>query len=83
MNTAPTTSFGKPAAERYFYSVATALLLVLTVVGFQLFYFHGQAYPGHPLTPPIKTLAGLPRAKFTNRTPKIAPNTEIPPSTNG
>ena len=34
-------------------------------------------------TPPISTLAGLPPAKFTNRTPKIAPNTEIPPSTNG
>jgi hypothetical protein len=34
-------------------------------------------------TPPISTLAGLPPAKFTNRTPKIAPTTEIPPSTNG
>lgn len=51
-------SFGKPAAERYFYSVATLLLVVLTVVGFQLFYFHGKAYPfpGRPLTPPIKSL---------------------------
>ena len=46
----------KPAAERLFYSVATVLLLVLAVAGFQLFYFHGQAYPGRPLTPPIKTL---------------------------
>jgi len=46
----------KPAAERYFYSAAILLLLVLTVVGFQLFYFHGQMYPGRPLTPPIKTL---------------------------
>lgn len=43
-------------AERYFYSIATALLLGLTVVGFQLFYFHGQMYPGRPLTPPIKPL---------------------------
>ena len=51
MNTPP-----KPAAERYFYFIATALLLVLTVIGFQLFYFHGQAYPGRPLTPPIKNL---------------------------
>ena len=46
----------KPVVERYFYSVATVLLLGLTVVGFQLFYFHGMAYPGRPLTPPIKTL---------------------------
>jgi hypothetical protein len=28
----------------------------LTLVGFQLFYFHGRAYPGRPLTPPIKSL---------------------------
>ena len=47
---------GKPAAERYFYSISTLLLLVLTVVGFQLFYFHGRAYPGRPLTPPIRNL---------------------------
>src|SRR4051812_28661493 len=46
----------KPIHERYFYSVATVALLVLTVVGFQLFYFRGQMYPGRPLTPPIKTL---------------------------
>ena len=42
--------------KRYFYSIATLILLGLTVTGFQLFYFHGQAYPGRPLTPPIKTL---------------------------
>ncbi len=46
----------KPLAERYFYPQATVLLLVLTVVGFQLFYFHQQMYPGRPLTPPIKDL---------------------------
>jgi hypothetical protein len=46
----------KPAVERYFYSIATVLLLVLTIAGFQHFYFHGKAYPGRPLTPPIKTL---------------------------
>jgi hypothetical protein len=46
----------KPVHERYFYSIATVTLLVLTVVGFQLFYFRGQMYPGRPLTPPIKTL---------------------------
>ena len=47
---------GKSAAERYFYSLATVFLLGLTVVGFQLFYFHGRAYPDRPLTPPIKAL---------------------------
>lgn len=46
----------KPAAETWFYSTATVALLALTVIGFQLFYFHGMAYPGRPLTPPIKTL---------------------------
>src|SRR4051794_11127188 len=49
-------SSSKPTAERYFYSIATVLLLGLTLIGFQLFYFHGKAYPGRPLTPPIKPL---------------------------
>lgn len=52
---APAKCAGKPAAERYFYAIATDLLLVL-VVGFQLFYFHGRMYPGQPLIPPIKGL---------------------------
>jgi hypothetical protein len=56
MNDSTTNSPRKPTVERFFYSAAAVLLLVLTVVGFQLFYFHGQAYPGRPLTPPIKTL---------------------------
>ena len=47
---------GKPIIECYFYPVATLLLLGLTVLGFQLFYFHAQMYPGRPLTPPIKPL---------------------------
>jgi hypothetical protein len=46
----------KPLLERYFYSAATVVLLGLTVVGFQLFYFHGQVYPGEPMPPPIKAL---------------------------
>jgi len=32
------------------------LLLVLVMVGFNLFYFHGRSYPGRPITPPIRTL---------------------------
>ena len=54
MNSTKTSTPGKPAAERYFYAIATVLLLVLVAVGFQRFYFHAQMYPGRPLTPPIK-----------------------------
>src|SRR5262245_41875311 len=56
MSNAATTHPGKPIHERYFYSIATVLLLGLMVVGFKLFYFHGQMYPGRTLTPPIKLL---------------------------
>ncbi len=42
--------------NRWFYSLASLCLLVLMFVGFQLFYLHGQAYPGRPLTPPIRML---------------------------
>jgi len=44
---------------RHFYSVAAALLLVLTVLGFQRFFFHGRAYPDRDLAPPIRTLLVL------------------------
>jgi hypothetical protein len=43
-------------AGRYFYAAATALVLVLTVLGFHHFYFEGRAYPGRPITPPIRGL---------------------------
>lgn len=46
----------KPVHNRYFYPLATAGLLVLTIIGFRLFYLHMQAFPGRPLTPPIRTL---------------------------
>ena len=53
----PVSNFSKKsAAARLFYSTATIVLLVLTVIGFHHFYFHGMAYPGRPLTPPIRTL---------------------------
>jgi hypothetical protein len=42
--------------HRWFYSVASLSLLVVMFIGFQMFYLHGQAYPGRPLTPPIRTL---------------------------
>jgi len=41
--------------ERVFYLGATLLLVVLVFLGFRLFYIHGQAYPGRPLTPLIRT----------------------------
>lgn len=47
---------GKSALDRYFYAAATVLLLVLTIVGFKLFYFEGRAYPDREITPPIRTL---------------------------
>lgn len=31
-------------------------MLALAFIGFQLFYLQGKAYPGRPLTPPIRTL---------------------------
>jgi len=44
------------AAARYFYSAASALMLVIVFLGFQQFYTHGRAYPGRELAPPIRTL---------------------------
>lgn len=51
-----TLSFTKPHHSRLFYSAASLALLVLTVVGFRLFYLNMEAFPGRPLTPPIRTL---------------------------
>ncbi|MBX7244091.1 MAG: hypothetical protein K1X53_01255 [Candidatus Sumerlaeaceae bacterium] len=45
-----------PPVARMFYPFATVLLFVVMFWGFHRFYLHGQAYPGRPLTPPIKTL---------------------------
>ncbi len=42
--------------NRWFYSVASLSLLVVMFIGFQLFYLQGKAFPGRPLTPPIRTL---------------------------
>lgn len=46
----------KPDRSRLFYSIASITLLVVTFIGFRLFYLHLQAFPGRPLTPPIRTL---------------------------
>ena len=42
--------------SRWFYTVASLSLLVLMFIGFQWFYLEGKAYPGRPLTPPIRTV---------------------------
>ena len=48
---------GNPARALRVFHVGTALLLLSLVLwGFHHFYFSGQAYPGRPLTPPIRTL---------------------------
>jgi membrane-associated HD superfamily phosphohydrolase len=51
-----TQAITKPNQSRLFYSGAAIALLVLTFIGFRFFYLHMQAYPGRPLTPPIRTL---------------------------
>lgn len=49
-------SVTKPVNSRWFYPIASSLLLVLTLIGFRLFYLHLQAYPGRPLPPPARTI---------------------------
>jgi hypothetical protein len=56
MENTGTQSVERPGHSRLFYSLASAALLVLTFIGFRMFYLHLQAYPGRPLTPPIRTL---------------------------
>jgi hypothetical protein len=46
----------KPVSSRWFYPIASGLLLVLTVVGFRHFYLQLQAYPGRPLPPPARAI---------------------------
>lgn len=41
---------------RYFYSIASILILVLSLIGFRKFYFEGRSYPDREITPPIKGL---------------------------
>src|SRR6478672_3339813 len=56
MNTSTSRLPTTPSHNRWFYSVASLGLLVLMFIGFQLFYLQGKAFPGRPLTPPIRTL---------------------------
>ncbi len=66
MTTMTTRVSGKPAAakrsgvramaDRWFFTGSAVLMLALVLVGFHHFYFEGRAYPGRPITPPIRTL---------------------------
>lgn len=42
--------------ERILYAVFGSLLFMLMLIGFQQFYLHGRAFPGHPIFPPLKGL---------------------------
>lgn len=46
----------KAARSRWFYSLASGLLLVVTVIGFRHFYLDLQAYPGRPIPPPARSI---------------------------
>ena len=46
----------RSGALRYFYSIASVVMLGLVLIGFRHFFFHGQAYPGRPITPSIRTV---------------------------
>lgn len=52
----PPLSTERSCALRYFYSVAAIVMLGLAIIGFRHFYFHGQSYPGRPITPSIRAL---------------------------
>ena len=41
---------------RWFYPATGVAMLLLTLVGFNLFYFRGQSYPGRPIPEPIRAL---------------------------
>lgn len=42
--------------ERILYAAAGGVLFLLMFVGFQQFYLHGKAFPGHPIFPPLRGL---------------------------
>lgn len=52
----PAPTRAKRPAGRWFYTAAGALMLVLTIIGFRHFFFHGQSHPGREIPPPIRWL---------------------------
>jgi len=55
----PTLSTERSGASRYFYSIASVVMLGLVLIGFRHFFFHGQAYPGRPIVPSIRAVVIL------------------------
>lgn len=53
---ARTTTAGRHNPAKWFYAISAVVMLALTVIGFKLFFFQGQSYPGREITPPIRTL---------------------------
>src|SRR5262245_66623870 len=51
-----TVSTERSGASRYFYSIASVVMLGLVLIGFRHFFFHGQAYPGRPIVPSIRAV---------------------------
>lgn len=47
---------GNIRVNRLYFAVVATILVALTLWGFAQFYLHGRAFPGRPLTPPIRTL---------------------------
>lgn len=41
---------------RWFFALCGVVVVAGTLVGFEQFYFHGRAFPGREITPPIRTL---------------------------
>lgn len=52
-------------SNRVFYSATAAVLLLLTLAGFQAFYLHGRSYPDRPIPAPIRTLVIVHGAAMT------------------
>ena len=46
----------RSGAPRYFFSIASVVMLGLVLIGFRHFFFHGQAYPGRPIVPSIRAV---------------------------
>ncbi len=52
-------------SQRYFYSVAATVILMITLVGFQPFYFRGEGMGGRKISPQLFPLVVLHGASMT------------------
>ena len=49
----------RPDRARFFYTGSAVAMLILTFIGFQQFYLHGNTFVGGPLTPQLRTVVIL------------------------